>query len=41
MEEQKSVVLNDKREVLLNDESDIVISVVSNGETKYTFVKEC
>lgn len=37
MEEKKSVILNDKRKILLNDESDIVISVVSNGETKYTF----
>lgn len=38
MEGQKSVILNDKREVLLSDEGDIVISVVSNGETKYTFL---
>lgn len=37
VEGQKCVVLSDKREILLNDEGDIVLSVVSNGETKFTF----
>lgn len=37
VEGHKCIVLSDKREILLNDESDIVLSVVSNGETKATF----
>ena len=37
MENGKVVVLQDNQRIILNDENDIFLSVISAGETKYTF----